>query len=269
MHPNDSACAPMSLENVCVHRRLYDISLHLNPATMTVLLGSNGAGKSTLIHTLGGWLKPDSGAVRHYGRAPGAPAVQAALRAVLPQQWVWAGELTVAQLLADSIAPSRLPERVVNEIHTDLELTALLPKNCRELSGGQAQRVMLAKTALQLLAKRRDGAAQFLLLDEPAAALDVRHTLALLTTLKRWRERYGWGMLLALHDINQAAALADAVVLLKNGRLVAQGAPHEVLTAAHLRHTYDCDFVHVATPDSGSLWLAQAPAAAAADVQGA
>jgi len=122
-----------------------------------------------------------------------------------------------------------------------LDLTPMAGRNYLTLSGGERQRVQIARALAQLWPSDAQGAQSgWLLLDEPTSALDLKYQIALMRLLKSLAER-GWGILAVLHDLPLVAQRADHVVMFKEGRIVADGAPHDVLTPHIIQETYDLD----------------------------
>ncbi len=205
---------------------LRDVSLTLQAGQLTVLLGPNGAGKSTLLRALAGLQAAEAGRVLLAGGDLAAlpPARRAQQIGYLPQR----PDCAWALRLADMVALGRLPwrDRDAGAVAAALALCDLTDKaerSVHSLSGGEFMRGMLA----QLFA----GRPRFLLLDEPLAGLDPAHQFALLAQLKTQAEA-GAAVLLALHDLPLAFRMADRVVVLQDGRVVAQGAPPDALTPA-------------------------------------
>lgn len=222
------------------------VSLELRSGEVLALVGPNGAGKSTLLRALSGERHPDSGAVEFGGRDMGAlpPIALARCRAVMNQSSALAFPMTAAEV----VALGRLPWHGTPQAAEDAAAIARALQAARighlggqshaTLSGGERQRVQLARALAQL-----DGAAPpaALLLDEPTASLDVRHA-ALLLRLAREQADHGLAVLAVLHDLNEAAHVADRVVVLAGGRLLACGAPRDVLEPGLLEHVYGIAF---------------------------
>ncbi|MCT9819329.1 heme ABC transporter ATP-binding protein [Microbacterium sp. W1N] len=216
---------------------LTDASIQVRAGEMHALVGPNGAGKSTLFAALAGDVAPDAGTVTLDGRTLSAVAPRdlARQRAVLLQESRVSFPFTVEQVVRMGRAPwARTPaededDDAVASALAATDLTDLAHRTISALSGGERARVALAR----VLAQRVD----VLLLDEPTAALDLRHQEDTLR-IARGRARAGAAVAVVLHDLNAALAYADRVTLLAGGRVVAAGAPAEVLTAAAIGEVY-------------------------------
>ena len=201
---------------------LSDVSFALRPG-WTAIVGPNGAGKSTLLRVLAGLQVPDAGEVRLGGKALTAwPERERAQQiAWLAQQRDTSGELTVREIvqlgrlprLGLFAAPGLQDEARVDQALQDAECTAWQHRRLHELSGGESQRVLLAR-ALAVDAPR-------LLLDEPTTHLDPPHQVALVRLLRQ-QVRDGITVLSVLHDLS-LALLADRLVVMERGRLRAEG----------------------------------------------
>jgi iron complex transport system ATP-binding protein len=216
---------------------LDDADLELHAGEVHALVGPNGAGKSTLFGVLAGDILPASGVVDLDG-APLAsipPKDLARQRAVLLQQNAVAFAFTVEQVVRMGRAPwARTPREETDDesvaaAMAATDITALRDRTVRSLSGGERARVALARVLAQ--------DAGILLLDEPTAALDLRHQEDVLR-LTRDRAAAGAAVALVVHDLNAALAYSDRATLLSRGRVVATGAPAEVLTAERIEDVY-------------------------------
>ncbi|HYD23267.1 MAG TPA: ABC transporter ATP-binding protein [Croceibacterium sp.] len=206
-----------------VQSRLHGISATLEPGRITAICGPNGAGKSTLLQCLAGLVEPSSGAVELDG-AP-LPGGRERARAIgyLPQVGEVAWDLSVAALAA----LGRLPhgdggESQVAAALAALDLAAFAGRPVSTLSGGERARALLARVLA--------GEPRWILADEPLAALDLAHQLALLGHL-RAQAGQGVGVVLVLHDLALAVNHADRVLVLDRGRLAADGPPEQALAA--------------------------------------
>lgn len=183
-----------------------------------------------------GELAPDGGAVRLDGRllAHWDAAELAAVRGVLSQSTVLAFPFTVYEVVAlgarssgrrlDAAARRRLPMRMLARVG----LEACADRFYSTLSGGEQQRVQLARVLCQVPEPRSLGQAHWLFLDEPTANLDIRHQIAILQLAHDFA-REGGGVLAVLHDLNLAALYADRLIVVSEGRIAADGAPAAVL----------------------------------------
>lgn len=212
--------------------RLARVSAVLRPGEVTAICGPNGAGKSTLLQCLAGLLAPESGAVR-LDREPLAtvhPRARARAIGYLPQDGEIAWDLSVRNL----VALGRLPhgdggEAQVEAALAALDLESFSNRPIMSLSGGEKARALLARVLA--------GEPRWILADEPLAALDLGHQLALVAHLRR-AARNGAGVVLVLHDLALAMNHADRVLVLDEGRLAADAAPEAALTPALIERVW-------------------------------
>ncbi len=215
---------------------LDDVSLDCAPGTVTGLLGPNGSGKTTLLHLMAGLRRSSSGACRlgddDVHRMPAR--ARARRIAVLEQHSSTGLPLTARQVIELGRIPHRgrwpaARDEGADEVAEAMRRTAvahLAERDWQTLSGGERQRVQLARA----LAQQPD----VLMLDEPTNHLDLAHQLDLLATVRE----LGLTTVVALHDLDLAAAFCDRVVVLRDGRVAACGPPHEVLTAGLIAQVY-------------------------------
>jgi iron complex transport system ATP-binding protein len=220
---------------------------------VVALVGPNGAGKSTLLKILAGDLDPTAGSVL----LDGAPlpswthAERSMRRTVLPQQATVSFPFLVEDIVRMGRAPWRrtpceaVDDAAVAESLEQAEVTHLATRQFPSLSGGEGARVSLARA----LAQRT----QLLLLDEPTAALDLRHQELVLQVVRARTREGGGGAVVVLHDLGLAAAHADRIAVLSGGRMVADGPPPEVLTAPLLSAVYGWEIEVMPHPGSGKL----------------
>uniref|UniRef100_A0A7C2AIK5 ABC transporter ATP-binding protein n=1 Tax=Pseudomonas graminis TaxID=158627 RepID=A0A7C2AIK5_9PSED len=218
------------LDNVCL-----DIKAGDNIA----LLGANGAGKSTLMKLLLGLLTPHAGEVLIDGQPMGSMKRRAVARqiAYVPQSHVPSFPFSVAHIVGQgrlpnvglSHAPSRDDQTYVQQALTDLGILHLSERPYTELSGGERQLVLIARAMVQR--------ANIIILDEPVTGLDYGHQLRLLALLKRLAAQ-GISLLSSTHRPEHALASANRVLVLHEGRLIADGAPHDVIDSALMARLY-------------------------------
>ncbi|MER6300937.1 ABC transporter ATP-binding protein [Kitasatospora sp. NPDC001539] len=235
---------------------------------VTVIVGPNACGKSTLLRALGRLLKPVRGAVLLDGEELARiPTRRIAQRlGLLPQSPTAPEGISVADLVSRGRQPhqswwrqwSAEDEAAVAEALERTSTTELAERSMDELSGGQRQRAWIAMALAQ--------GTDILLLDEPTTYLDIAHQVEVLDLVRRLNVERGRTVVAVLHDLNQAARYADHLVAMRDGRVVAQGAPGEVVTAGLVREVFGLDSVVVPDPVTGTpLVVPGAPWAASAE----
>lgn len=237
----------LSVENLSAGYRgrtvLHNLCFHIPPGITTALIGPNGAGKSTLLRCLAGRMLPLTGRVmldqKIISRLPDRE--RARRLGVVPQQC----ELPVAFSVEEVVALGRGSrtegwsrsdpggQEAVERAMALTDVIDLRRRDARTLSGGERQRTILA----MVLAQEPD----ILLLDEATAHLDVNHRREVMQIVERLNRETGMTLLLVSHDLDLAAACCERVLLLKQGRLIADGTTGEVLTPALLSEAYGCD----------------------------
>jgi iron complex transport system ATP-binding protein len=231
-------------------RILSDATITVRSGEIVALIGPNGAGKSTLLSVVTGDARPSGGTVRIAGRplADWSLADLSRRRAVLLQEHGVSFPFTVEQVVEMGRAPWRRTPREEDDATAiasalrDTDIERFRPRTVTSLSGGERARAGLARVLAQ-----RTG---ILLLDEPTAALDLRHQEDVLR-LARTRARAGDAVAVVLHDLNLASAYADRVALMSDGRIVADGPPAHVLTAERIEAVYGQPVEILAHPVSG------------------
>ncbi|HEX7693161.1 MAG TPA: ABC transporter ATP-binding protein [Sphingomonas sp.] len=219
-------------------RVLTDASAAFAAGRITVILGPNGAGKTSLLRAAAGLIAPSAGKIVIDGRAIAAMPRDDRARMIgyLPQS----GDVAWNMPTRDVVALGRLPHRTSAEDDTAAVLAAMAATDTQQfaerrvgdLSGGERARVLLARVLA--------GEPQWLLADEPLASLDPAHQFDLLERLRGQAAR-GVGVVVVLHDLVQAARVADEIVMLRDGRVFASGPPDEVLSRQHLRDAFGVD----------------------------
>ncbi len=253
-----------TIEVECQGRRILGpLSLELHPGEVTALVGPNGAGKSSLLEVLAGISRPDRGSVALAGRPLEAwpPRDLARCRAVLRQHNELAFAFTAGEVVALGRSPhhgryrraieTRLIERALAEAGVDHLATRSYPT----LSGGERQRVQFARALAQLATP--DGLVEggILLLDEPSASLDPAHQERLFV-IAGSLARASVLVTAVVHDLNLAALVADRIVMLDQGRIVADGPPEAVLTAERIDAVFGIAVDVLRHPASGRPLLA-------------
>lgn len=213
----------LAVENLSLVGRLEDVSVALEQGQITAICGPNGAGKSTLLQALAGLLEPNSGSVLLMGGPLEnmSPRERAKSLGYLPQTPEIAWDVPVRSL----VALGRMPHGDARAEPVDaalkaLDLQALAGRRAQSLSGGETARVLLARVLA--------GEPEWILADEPLAALDLAHQLTLLRHLRGAAEE-GAGVVLVVHDLATAMNHADRVIVLDEGRVAVEGAPQNAL----------------------------------------
>ncbi|WP_433871041.1 ABC transporter ATP-binding protein [Saccharopolyspora sp. CA-218241] len=222
--------------------------------TITAVIGPNGCGKSTLLRALGRLLPPRRGHVLLDGKQIHKMPTKEVARVLglLPQSPVAPEGLTVADLVARGRHPhqswyrqwSSDDEAVVAEALALTGIEELADRGLDELSGGQRQRAWLSMALAQ--------GTDLLLLDEPTTYLDLSHQVDVLELVGDLHDRGGRTVVMVLHDLNLAARYADRLVAMKDGAVVAEGEPAEVLTESLLSEVFDLDARVVPDPVAGT-----------------
>lgn len=240
---------------------LANIDFTARPGEVTVVVGPNGSGKSTLIKALSGELA-SSGEITMNGArlADLRPWQAAAMRAVLPQSSVLAFPFSVREVVRLGLSGgvpglSRreadcLPERALERV----DLSGFGGRTYNQLSGGEQQRVHLARVLCQVWTPELDGQPRYLLLDEPVSSLDIRHQLLVMDIARDYAAN-GGGVVAVLHDLNLAAMYGDSLAIVSAGRVVAQDAPSAVLTNDLLESVFACPLRLNLTPSADTPFI--------------
>jgi len=256
-----------------------DISVSFAPGQLHLIIGPNGAGKSTLIKVLARLLHPQTGQVEYDGVDihDASEAELAKRRAVLSQAIEVAFPLDVREVVMMGRyphfggRPGPHDEKIVDEVMAHFDVTEFSDRNYQTLSGGEMQRVNFARVLAQLWddgltkGQRQNGdvskghsphvspaatKSRYLFLDEPLTFLDIKHQIDFLRKVRAFSDAPDVVTIGVVHDLNLAARFADHLVLLDKGRIVAAGAPVEVLTADRIREVFAVAATFVSAPDS-------------------
>jgi iron complex transport system ATP-binding protein len=222
--------------------------------SFTVIVGANACGKSTLLRALARMLRPAAGTVYLDGRSIGSlPSKEVARRlGLLPQTPIAPDGITVADLVARGRYPhqgalrqwSREDERITEEAMAATGVLDLAGRQVDELSGGQRQRVWIAMTLAQ-----RTG---ILLLDEPTTFLDIAFQIEVLDLCADLHELQGHTLVAVLHDLNHACRYATHLIAMREGRIVAQGPPAEIVTAELVSEVFGLASEVIEDPQTGT-----------------
>jgi iron complex transport system ATP-binding protein len=222
-------------------RVIKNLSVNIAEGRITTLIGANGCGKSTLFNLITKNLKPKSGSIR----LKGTDISEIKLRdyakqvAIVHQYNTAPDDISVEKLVGYGRTPHRgfgLPgnsEEDEEKISLALRITnteKYKDKAVSQLSGGQKQRVWIAMALAQ--------DTKILFLDEPTTYLDIRYQLEILRLVRRLKEEYGITVIMVLHDINQSLYYSDEIIAMKDGAVIAQGKPDEVISERLIKEVY-------------------------------
>ncbi|MBF0449895.1 MAG: heme ABC transporter ATP-binding protein [Candidatus Magnetomorum sp.] len=221
---------------------LKKVSFKVKQGSFCIIIGPNGSGKTTLLKTIAGMEKSKEGYISILGRNLKTYAIRelAKILAYVPQT----ASLDFPFSVFDVVRMGRSPHLGVlgNEresdieivqkamVFTDIEHLAKRKMNC--LSGGESQRVNIARAICQ--------EPQIILLDEPTASLDLGHQTRIMDLMAKLKTDRGMTIIMISHDINLAALYGDQILILKEGEIVSQGAPKDVITYETIETTYEC-----------------------------
>ncbi|MEU0913859.1 ABC transporter ATP-binding protein [Streptomyces althioticus] len=230
------------------------LSVEIPDHSFTVVVGPNACGKSTLLRALSRMLRPAEGRVLLDGQAiHSLPAKKVARTlGLLPQSSIAPDGITVGDLVARGRYPhqsllrqwSSDDERVVKESMTRTGVADLAERYVDELSGGQRQRVWIAMALAQ--------ETPLLLLDEPTTYLDIQHQIDVLDLCADLHEEQGRTLVAVLHDLNHAARYATHLIALREGRVIAQGAPKDIVTAELVQEVFGLRCQVIDDPETGT-----------------
>ncbi|WP_283133490.1 ABC transporter ATP-binding protein [Rhizohabitans arisaemae] len=238
------------------------LALAIPDREFTVIVGPNACGKSTLLRALARILKPKSGSVVLDGkRLTEIPSKEIARRmGLLPQSPIAPDAITVADLVARGRYPhqgllrqwSRTDEAVVQNAMAATGVTDLAARSVDELSGGQRQRVWLAMALAQ--------ETSILLLDEPTTYLDIAHQIEVLDLCAELHETRGRTIVAVLHDLNHACRYATHLIAMRDGAVVAEGKPGEIVDADLVEAVFGLPCRVIEDPESGTPLVVPAAA---------
>ncbi|MEU9230501.1 ABC transporter ATP-binding protein [Streptomyces massasporeus] len=246
------------------------LSVEIPDQSFTVIVGPNACGKSTLLRALSRMLKPSEGRVLLDGNViQSMPAKKVARTlGLLPQSSVAPDGITVADLVGRGRYPhqgilrqwSTDDERVVQESMRQTGVAELGDRYVDELSGGQRQRVWIAMALAQQT--------PLLLLDEPTTYLDIQHQIDVLDLCAELHEEQGRTLVAVLHDLNHAARYATHLIALREGRVIAEGAPKDIVTAGLVEEVFGLRCQVIDDPETGTPLVVPAARKARAGTAG-
>ena len=248
--------ALLSFDHVSLHYgdhvAVDDVSLVVQPRTFYAIVGPNGSGKSSLLRLACGWRRPTHGRVTIDGRD--VARMQPLERARAVGGMIGVEHAVFPYAVRESVSMGRYPWRGSNDSATHIDdvltrtgLTALAQRSVTTLSAGERQRVGIARALAQ--------SPRVYLLDEPTSHLDVGQGARMAAVVRDDMVAREGAVLAVFHDVNLAAAMADHVVLMHHGRVLAFGSPREVLTQSRLEQVFDVSLHVVTSDEEGRMWV--------------
>lgn len=253
----------LKIENLSIYYGQYRVvdqaNLQVSKGEVVALIGPNGAGKTSLVRGISGVTAVHSGSV-FFGEddlTRLAPPERARIMAVVPQAAYVGGAFTVEQVIMMGRTPymswlGRPSAEDMLHVQRAMEATStqeLAQRRIAELSGGEQQRVMLARALAQ--------ETPLLVLDEPTNHLDLQHQSTILSLVKAQSRSRELAVLMVLHDLNLVSLYADKTALIVDGQIVHFGVPQDVLTAENLHMAYQAELDVIAHPDTGAPIILQ------------
>ena len=253
----------LQMHNVTVKaygdKLLSDVNLACESGKLLGIVGENGAGKSTLLNTLAGLSKPTIGKVFINGNDIENESCEqlASLRAVLPQNSDLSFPLSAIEVVRLGMSLGSIAtndqEHLLYQCLMEFDAGHLSNRNYLTLSGGEKQRVQLARVIAQLRCHKNESP-QFLLLDEPISALDLYQQYQTLRNVKRLTSS-GIGVIAILHDLNMASLYCDQIAVLKKGELIALGVPQMVITEEIVSQAFNIQATIQSHPDKNTPFI--------------
>lgn len=227
-----------------------NLSLDFSRAEFVSILGPNGAGKSTLLKLINGFIKPERGEITIAGKSVEKwnPQELAKIVTYIPQENYIQYNFTVEEIVLMGRYPfisiwqnySTKDREIVEKIIQDLDLHKLRHKFINQLSGGEKQRTLIARAIAQ--------DSDYILLDETFSHLDINHQIEILNIMKSLHTEKGKSIIMVSHNINLSANYSQRMIALKNGELIADGTPDEVMTTNNLAKLFDIELGVVTNP---------------------
>ncbi|MFP7675194.1 heme ABC transporter ATP-binding protein [Marivita sp. S0852] len=233
---------------------LKNVSLSALPGAVTCIVGPNGSGKTTTLRAATGDVAYE-GSITLNGHSLKRlePWQAARLRGVLPQSSTLAFPFTVIEVVRIGLHTGEAGDQdhIALAALDKVDLAGYTNRPYHELSGGEQQRVHLARVLAQIPDAKPDDDPRWLFLDEPVASLDIAHQLQVMKIARDFADA-GGGVVAVMHDLNLTSMFADKIVLMSDGSILAVGHPARVMTNATLSRAYRCD-LRVSCPPPGNL----------------
>ena len=243
---------------------LSGVDFRARPGAVTAIVGPNGSGKTTLLRALSGEIAVTGDlTLNELSVSATRPARLAAIRAVLPQATPLAFPFLVGEIvrLGSRSGLSAGDPTLTSRALAAVGLSGFAHRFYQELSGGEQQRVQLARVMAQVWLPVGPDGPRWLFLDEPVASLDIGHQLLVMNIARAYADA-GGGVVAVMHDLNLTAMFSDTVALVSEGRILGSGAPPDILTDTLLSKAYHCALRVNTPPASGTYVLPQSASAA-------
>ncbi len=236
---------------------LNDVTFAAHPGQVSAIVGPNGSGKTTLLRAMTGDLA-HTGSVTLNGRDLSRlrPWEAAELRAVLPQASALAFPFTALEVVQIGLhrGSAGADDDIAMQALSRVGLAHHAGRYFQQLSGGEQQRVQLARVLAQVWQPVRDGEPRWLFLDEPVSALDIAHQIQVMRIARDFTGA-GGGVVAVMHDLNLTAIFADSVTILSGGTVLSTGTPAQVMTDETLSRAYGCRLRVGQLPATGTPFI--------------
>lgn len=251
----------LQVENLCVHSHgldiLNNVSITIPSGKISTIIGANGAGKSTLLKTITGDIDISSGEIKLHDQTIN-PKITNTLRArnlaFLPQLSLLNFPYTVDEVVRLGRTPHQTGEQIDSQIIQEclevVEMSDFAKRSYTQLSGGEKQRVQIARVLAQIWRTEDSTAPRVLLLDEPNASLDLGHQKSLMRFLREFTH-HDVAILMVLHNLNTAANYSDELIAMHAGEIVTSGSSETVLTPALIKQLFGVDCQVMTNPSTG------------------
>ena len=244
----------VSLANTTILDR---VEFRALPGEITAVIGPNGSGKSTLMRAMSGDI-PYEGNIELNGHNIDTlqPWELATIRAVLPQKSVLAFSFTVSEVVNIGLCNGIGAEsnKIIFDALSCVGLLGFSQRQYSELSGGEQQRVQLARVLAQVWKPQESVKPRWIFLDEPVSSLDIAHQIEVMNIAKDYAHS-GGGVIAIMHDLNLTSMYADNIAILYQGKKLCQGKPQDVMTDEWLSRAYECDLRVNTSPHLPSMYV--------------
>lgn len=235
-----------------------DVNFELAVGEVLAIIGPNGAGKTSLLKSLVDEWPCEQGEISYSGKTlQGWPVAERAKQlAILPQQSLLNFPYTVEEVVLLGRTPhatgQKIDKAIVDAAIAEVDLGHLRKKLYTQLSGGEKQRTQLARAMTQIstIDGSHEGTPRYLFLDEPTSSLDLGHQKQLMQWVQRFAQQ-GVSIVMVVHDVSLAARYADRLLAMREGRVVAFGSAHNVVTETVMKELYQVDVKVITHPETG------------------